>query len=404
MDPIAVRADVPVLARLLRGRPFVYFDSACTSLRVAPVIDAMAAHARETGGCHGRAAHRFGRETSDAYAAAREDVRAFLGARRPSEIVFVRNTTEAINVVASGFPLKPGDTVLTTDLEHNSNFLPWRRLAATRGVRHATFRVDVARGFDMAAFRAALTDGVRLVAVPHVSNLCGISFPIEEITRAAHRRGAVVLVDGAQGVLTHPVDVAALDVDFYTFSLHKVFGPTGLGVLYGREERLATVEPLLLGGDTVDDVTATGHTLAPLPQRLEAGIACYEAAAGARAALAYLRRIGPSALRAHAVALNRRATEGLLLHPKVRLVGPADAEARGTILNFHVPGLDSRALARLLDEREGVMVRPGKQCVHAWFHANGVPDTVRASFSAYNTVDEVDHFLATMAKVLAPLA
>jgi cysteine desulfurase/selenocysteine lyase len=324
-----------------------------------------------------------------------------MGATGADEIIFVRNATEALNLVAECLPLKPGDAVLTTGMEHNSNLLPWQRLARTRKVRHVVHGLDPVRGFDSDAFLRDLTPDVRLVSVFHVSNLCGIELPVEWIAMEARKRGVMTLIDGAQAVTTHSLDVASWGVDFYAFSFHKMFGPTGIGALFGRRDVLKGMPPFRVGGDTVLDTTYERATWAPAPQRFEAGVADLDGEVGAAAAARFVRDIGPDRIRAHAVALNARATEGLIRHPRVRLVGPTDASARNGILNFHVDGLDSRSLAGLLDERANIMVRYGRHCVHSWYHATGTPETIRASFSITNTIEDADRLVRTVESVLS---
>jgi cysteine desulfurase/selenocysteine lyase len=391
LDP-SLRRDFPALTQRVRGREPVYLDSACTTLRPEPVIQAVVALQRGPLGCHGRSNHSFGRATSEAYEGAREAARDFLGAAEAREIVFVRNTTEAINLVAWSFPWKAGDVVLTTDLEHNSNLLPWQRLARQGRVDHRIHRVDPRRGLDLAALERDLK-GVRLLALPHVSNLLGLTFPLADVARLARKAGAAVLVDGAQAVSTHPVDVAALGVDFYAFSFHKMFGPGGAGVLYGRLPQLETLRPFVAGGGTVEAVTYDDARFEPLPMRLEAGVGNYEAVIGGAAAIRYLRSIGQERLHRHVVELNRAATTGLRRVSRVEILGPEEPERRGGILSFHVRGMASEGLARMLDSSSGIMVRHGKLCVHPWFGARGVPDALRASFSAYNTAEEVRRFV-----------
>jgi len=398
-----IRRDFPVLQRRLDGKLPIYLDSACTSLRPEPVVQAMARFQLEQPGCHGRANHLFGRQVTAAYEQARADVARFVGAAQPTEIVFLRNTTEAINLLASCLALRPGDRVLCSSLEHNSNLLPWLRLTRTRRIRHVILPVDPARGFSMDALIQELKQGARLVSLLQVSNLCGIAYPIAEICAEAHRHGAWVLADGAQAVCSHEVDVQALGVDFYTFSFHKMFGPAGIGALYGRQELLERLPPYLVGGDTIEDTSYQRARWAKPPQRFEAGIPNYAGAVGAAAAIRYLQGIGQAALRQHVVALNRRASEGLLASPRVRLIGPVEAERRGGVLNFHVQGLGARGLASLLDRRAGIMVRYGKHCVNAWYQESGLPDSLRVSFSAYNTEDEADQLVATVLDVISML-
>jgi len=401
LDPARLRGDFPALRVEIGGRPPIYLDSACTTLRPEPVIRAMADFQRRAPACHGRSNHALGRETSRIYEGARDYIRRFLGAREAAEIIFVRNTTEALNLVAASLPLAAGDVVLTTSIEHNSNLLPWARRARRDGLRHRVHRVDLARGFDLAAFAADLSPAPRVVALPHVSNLCGLTLPVAEIAAAARAVGALVVVDGAQAVATHPVDVRALGVDFYALSFHKMFGPSGVGALYGRRESLESLSPFLVGGGTVDAATFTSADFEPLPMRLEAGICNYDGAVGAATAAAWLGRIGQRAAHEHAVALNRLATDRLRRLRRLHIIGPEDPAARGAVLSFYVDGVDSEAIARLLDTRENVMVRHGKLCVHAWFHDTGTPDAVRASFSVYNTAAEVERFARTVEGAVA---
>ncbi len=404
LDVERVRRDFPALARDIRGKPPIFLDNACTTLRPRPVIEAMARYQESGAACHGRAYHRFGREATEALHGAREAVRRFLGAASADEVVFVRNTTEAINLVARCLPLAPGARVLTTGMEHNSNLLPWQRLARAGAIRHEVLRVDPGVGLDLDALRAALKDGAALVSLFHVSNLCGIENPIPEVCREAHARGALVLVDGAQAVATRPTNVRELGADLYAFSLHKMFGPTGIGVLWARREVLARMRPFLLGGDTVRDATYEECVLEEPPARFEAGVAHVEGAVGARAAIEYLEAVGLDAVREHVTHLNRLATEAIADLPRIRLIGGEDASRRGAVLNLVVEGLDARALARVLDETDNIMVRAGRHCVHAWYRAEGVPDSIRASFALYNTESEVMVLVRALRRVLDMVA
>lgn len=404
LDVERVRRDFPALAREIRGRPAIFLDNACTTLRPRAVIEAVTRYQETGAACHGRSYHRFGREATDALEQAREAVRRFLGAASAEEVVFVRNTTEALNLVARCLPLPRGARVVTTGLEHNSNLLPWQALARDGSIRHEVLRMDPAAGLDLDALRAALKDGAGLVSLFHVSNLCGIENPIPEVCREAHARGALVLVDGAQAVATRPVNVREIGADLYAFSLHKMFGPTGIGVLWARREVLGRMRPFLLGGDTVRDATYAGCVLEDPPSRFEAGVANVEGAVGARAAVEYLESVGLEAIHQHVETLNRMATEAISALPRIRLIGPADAARRGAVLNFHVEGLEARGLARVLDETDNVMVRAGRHCVHAWYHAEGVPDSIRVSFALYNTESEVRTLARALRRVLDMVA
>jgi cysteine desulfurase/selenocysteine lyase len=401
-DPERIRGDFPALARSFRGRSPVYLDGACTSLRPEPVIEAVAQASRRGSGCVGRSEHRFAREAEEALAEARAAAARFVGAAA-SEVVFSRSTTDAINLVAAQGPWGRGDVVVTSTIEHNSNQLPWMRLARERGVEHRLHRIDVARGFDLQAFERDLPDKVALVALPLVSNLCGITLPAARIAKLVHARGGLLLLDAAQAATTCDLDVGALGADFLALSFHKMFGPAGIGLLWGRPGLLAAMTPAQVGGGTVDDVVGSRVDWSAVPDRFEAGVPDVEGAVGAAAAIDYLQGIGAAAIREHVVALNRRATEGLRRHRRLEIVGPVDAEARGGVLTFRAGGLKPEALARLLDGRENVMVRHGKLCAHTWFDREGPEEVVRASFSTWNTHDDVDRFVRTVSGALGLL-
>lgn len=404
LDVERVRADFPALTRDIRGKPPIFLDNACTTLRPRPVIEAMTHHLESRAACHGRAYHRFGREATEVLEGARDAIRRFLGADRADEVVFVRNTTEAINLVARSLPLPAGARVVTTGMEHNSNLLPWQRLARSGAIRHEILRVDPATGLDLDVLRDRLKERAALVSLFHVSNLCGIENPIPEVCREAHARGALVLVDGAQAVATRPVNVRDLGADLYAFSLHKMYGPSGIGVLWARRELLERMRPFLLGGDTVRDATYAECVLQDAPARFEAGVANVDGAVGAQAAVEYLEGVGLEAVHGHVTHLNRLATEAIAGLPRVRLIGPGDAAGRGAVLNLVIEGLDARSLARALDETDNVMVRAGRHCVHAWYRAEGIPDSIRVSFALYNTESEVEVLVRALHRVVDMVA
>lgn len=402
-DVEAIRDDFPALKRIVRGRPIVYFDNACTTLRPRQVIEAVARFQGLGAACHGRSYHLFGREATDALSAARESVKRFINARHADEIIFVRNTTEAINFVAYALGLREGARVLTSDLEHNSNFLPWQRLAISGAIRLDIVPLDPEEGFDLDLFRKKLP-GADLVSTFHISNVCGIENPVYEICREAHEAGALVLLDGAQAPCSVPIDVQAIGADFYAFSLHKMFGPTGIGVLFVRREVLPRLKPLLLGGHTVKEVSLDGHMLEEPPARFEAGVANLDGAVGAKAAIEYVQAIGVERMKAHVARLNTRATLKVLALGRARLIGPESALKRGAILNFFLEGLDSLAVARVLDEASNVMVRAGRHCAHAWYQKRRLQGSIRVSFAVYNTEDEVDIFAETLGKIVGLVA
>lgn len=402
LDFSTSRRDFPALAVKARGKPVVYFDNACMSLKPRQVVEAMERYYYEFPGCHGRVDHLFGRRTTEAFSEARRKFQRFVNARFAEQIVFTRNATEGINWAAQFLPLREGDTVLTSALEHNSNFLPWQRLARTKGIRHEFFELSEEGCWDEDAFRSALdrVEKLRLVSVVYTSNVTGVTLPIEEIVALAHERGAMVLVDAAQAAAHRAIDVQRLDADLLVLSAHKFFGPTGVGALYARRELLEKMTPPLTGGETVEDVTYVGHTLSGIPDRYEAGLQDYAGIIGAGAAIDYLSELDREAARDHEVQLNRSASEAVREMPGTRILGPEAAEERGSILNFVVEGIDPLEVANLLDETAGIMVRGGKHCCHAWYNQNGLRGSVRASFAFYNTADEVDRLVSTLRKVL----
>jgi len=387
-DVDALRADFPALSQTVDGKPVVYLDNACMTLKPEPVLEAMQAYYHEFPGCHGRAAHAFARRATDAYEAARGSMARLIGARSPRQVVFTKNTTEAVNLVASGLRWRDGDEVLTSDLEHNSNLLPWEDARRRNGVRIRRFALAPDGSFDREAFTRALTPSVRLVSVFHTSNVTGVSLPLPWIVDQAHANGSLVLVDASQGVGIDRVDVARLDVDLLAMSMHKVMGPTGVGLLYGKADLLEDLAPLLYGGEMISDVRYEEFSLAAVPDRFEAGLQNYAGIIGAGAAADYLGRLPVDEAAAHLTALNRCATEGLAGVERVRILGPERAEERHGVLNFQLQGTPSEHVARILDESRNIMVRAGVHCAHSWYHARGEETSVRASFYLYNTLDE----------------
>ncbi len=397
------RGDFPAL-RAEPGRTVpAYLDSACMSLVPTPVLRAMEGYYRDFPGCAGRSLHRFAEEVGRRYEEARTAYARWLGRRDPSGTVFVRNATEAINLVAQGLSYQRGDRVLVTDREHNSNLIVWQRLAAERGIRLETLRLPDDGAFDPDTFEAALAGGVRVVSFFHTSNLDGRSLPVREITERAHDRGAVVLFDGCQAAPHLKLDLDALGVDFYAVSAHKMLGPTGIGVLAAAPGPVAELRPLLLGGETVEWSTLTSHELRPPPHRFEAGLQNYAGVIGAHAALDYLARVGPEEIAAQQAALNRRVTSALAGEPRVTPLGPGDPDERPSIYAFCLDGIDPHDAALFLDEGHDVMVRSGMHCVHSWYERRGLTGNVRASFYLYNDRRDADALVAGVTELLERL-
>ncbi|EKP94705.1 SufS family cysteine desulfurase [Thermaerobacter subterraneus] len=404
-DPAVLRRDFPILQRTVHGRPLAYLDSAATSQKPAAVIDALAAFYRESNANVHRGIHTLAEEATAAYEGARARTAAFLGACE-DEIVFTRGTTEALNMVAWGWAfhhLQPGDTILVTLMEHHSNLVPWQQVAARGGFQLRAVPLTPDGRLDTEAFTRLLeAHRPRVVALAHMSNVLGTINPVPELARQARAAGAVVVVDGAQSVPHLPVDVGSLGADFLAFSAHKMLGPTGLGVLYGRRERLAEMEPLLGGGGMIRRVEVDRSTWADPPQRFEAGTPPIAEAAAFTAALDYLQRLGLEAVAAHERELVRYAWERLQQVPGLVLYGPGP-EHRGGVLSFTLEGVHPHDLAQVLDG-EGVAIRAGHHCTQPLHRHLGVVATARASFYIYNDRDDVDRLVDGIEKARRLLA
>ncbi len=378
------REEFPALAARPGRSPPVYLDSACMSLVPRPVLAAMEEYYRDFPGCAGRSLHRFSEQVGRRYEAARRRFAQFLGRSDPSGVVFVRNATEAINLVGQGLDWHAGDRVLVTDREHNSNLVVWQRLAQERGVRLASLALPDDGGFDGDRLEEELARGVRLVSFFHTSNLDGRSLPVREIVERAHDHGARVLFDGCQAAPHQRVELDRWGVDYYAVSAHKMLGPTGIGVLAGAPDAVRELRPLLVGGETVEWSTLTAHELRPPPYRFEAGLQNYAGVLGAHAALDYLDAVGLDVVEGRQHELNEAVTRAFAAEPRVHSLGPAEARDRPSIFAFTVDGVDPHDVAVFLDEGYDAMVRSGMHCVHSFYERRGIPGNVRASFNFYN--------------------
>jgi len=393
-DLEAVRADFPILTRRVHGRPLVYLDNAATTQKPAAVLDAERdCYERYYANIH-RGVHLLSVESTDAYEVVREKVRAFVNAAETREIVFVRGTTEAINLVAQTYGRRnvgPGDEVLITALEHHSNIVPWQLLCEEKGAKLRVAPIDRTGTLDVAALRALVTDRTRIVAVAHVSNALGTVNPIREIVEIAHAREVPVLVDGAQAISRLPVDVQALGCDFYAFSGHKLYGPSGVGVLWGRENLLEAMPPWQGGGDMISSVTFEKTTYNVLPYKFEAGTPNIAGAIGLGAAIDYVRALGIERIGRHEDSLLAKATRAVGAIPGVTLVGTAREKA--AVLSFTMDCVHPHDIGTVLD-RNGIAVRTGHHCAQPVMDFFGVPATARASFALYNTPQEIDALVA----------
>jgi len=389
-----VRADFPILGRRINGKPLVYLDSAATSQKPAAVIDVMDDYYRRYNANPHRGVYTISEEATAAYEGARQRVARFINAGSPKEVIFTRNTTEAINLVRFSWGranIGAGDGILLTEMEHHSNLVPWQLLASEVSARLEFLCIDDDGLLQLDALERQL-DGIRLLAITHQSNTLGTINPIKAITDAAHRAGALVLVDGAQAVPHMPVDVQDLGVDFYAFSGHKMCGPTGIGVLWARRALLEAMPPFLGGGDMIKRVKLTEATWNDLPWKFEAGTPSVAEGIGLGAAVDYLTQFGMDAVRAHERTLVDYAMEKLQDVPGITVYGPRDPEVHGGAISFTLPDIHPHDLATLVD-REGIAVRAGHHCTQPLMDRLGVAATTRASFYVYNRPDEVDQLV-----------
>jgi cysteine desulfurase / selenocysteine lyase len=403
LDVARIRKDFPILERKVRGgRPLVYLDSANTSQKPRSVIDAMTEFfERHNANIH-RANHELGEEATEAYESARLKAAEFIGARDETEVVFTKNISEGINLVAYAlgnatamgtgpqrFRLRPGDEILITEMEHHSNIVPWQLLCQRTGARLRWFGVTPDGRLDTSAIDELINERTKMVALAHQSNVLGTINPVAMIAARAHAVGALVLADAAQSVPHMPVNVADLGADFLGFTGHKLCGPTGIGVLWGRRELLDEMPPFLGGGEMIETVAMEGTTFAPPPHKFEAGTMPIGQAVGLAAAMDYLTDVGRDAVRAHEQELLAHALAELTAIGGLRILGPTEPVDRGAAVSFELDGLHPHDIGQVLDER-GIAVRAGHHCAKPLHQALGVQSSTRASFYLYNTHDEVD--------------
>ena len=390
LDVEAIREDFPILRRTVRhDKPLVYLDSGATSQHPVQVLDAERAYYELHNAAAHRGTHLLGEEATEIYEGTRAKLAAFLGAASPDEIVFTKSATEAINLVAFGLTssVGPGDEILITEAEHHANLVPWQQLCARTGATLRWFTMLPDGRLDVDP--SLITDRTRVVAVTGQSNVTGVIPPVAEIARLAHEAGAMVLVDGAQSVPHHPVDVAALGADFLAFSGHKMLGPLGLGVLWGRYSKLDALPPFLTGGSMIEVVRMEETTFLPPPARFEPGVPPVAQAAGLGAAVDYLTALGMDNVAAHEESLTAHALDALREIPGVRIIGPDTTKDRGGTVAFEVAGVHPHDVGQVLDEL-GVAVRTGHHCAWPLHRALGCQASTRASFYVYNTHAEID--------------
>jgi cysteine desulfurase / selenocysteine lyase len=396
-DVAAARAQFPILRRQVNGHPLVYLDNAASAQKPRSVMEAMTAASETAYANVHRGLHTLANETTEAYESAREAVRRLLGARTAAEIVFTKGATEAVNLVASAYgrSLGAGDEIVLTQMEHHANIVPWHFLRERQGVVLRFVPVTDDGRLDMAAYRALLGPRTRMVAASHMSNVLGTVNPVAEIIAEAHAAGALTLIDGAQAVVHGAVDVQVLDADFYVFSGHKLYGPTGIGALYGKADLLAAMPPYQGGGEMIETVTLEAITYADPPYRFEAGTPPILEAIGLGAAITWLESLDREAVALHEHTLYARVKERLNGANWFTEIGTAPG--KGAIFAFNVEGAHAHDVAQILD-RYGIAVRAGTHCAEPLLRRFGVTSSARASFALYNTLDEADSFVDALIK------
>jgi cysteine desulfurase/selenocysteine lyase len=389
MDVSKYRKDFPILNS--DDSP-VYLDSACMTLRPQAVIDAITDYYTNYPACGGRSVHKLSWQVTENFEMARDSLRRFMGAEKSSEIVFTKNATESMNIVANGLNLKQGDRVLTSDKEHNANVVPWHHLAKYKGIKYDVLPAKDNYYFDIEALKESLDSKTKLFSFVHTSNLDGHTNPAKEIVEICHDKGIRVMIDTAQSAPHKEVNVVDLDVDFAAVSAHKFCGPSGMGALYGKYDELKELIPTYVGGSTVVNSTYKDYELLPPPSCFEPGLQNYAGAIGSGAAAEYIMDIGRDNIQEHENKLNKLMTKELADVESLNLVGPSDANQRGGIFSFNVDGWDPTEIAMHLDEEYNVAIRSGMHCVHSWFNSRGIAGTARASVYLYNNENDVLSF------------
>ena len=391
LDIAAIRADFPILSRQVHGRPLVYLDNAATTQKPRQVIDALVDYYSNTNANIHRGLHTLAEEATAAYELTRQKTADFIGAASPREVVFTRNTTESLNLLAYtlGARLRPGDEIILSALEHHSNLVPWQLVTQRTGARLRFIELDADGEFDLDQARTLFNQRTRIVSIAHMSNVLGTIAPVAELSEMARAVDATMIIDAAQSVPHLPLDVASLGADFAAFSAHKMLGPTGVGVLWGRQELLADLDPFLGGGEMISVVNREESSWAALPHKFEAGTPNIADVVAFGAALDYLSAVGMQTVREHDHALTAYAMDRLSAIEGLEIYGPADAERRGAVVAFNYADIHSHDIATILD-RGGVAVRAGHHCAQPLMRTLAVPATARASFYIYNEMFEID--------------
>ena len=389
MDISKFRRDFPLLNS--DDNP-TYLDSACMTLRPQSVIDAITDYYTNYPACGGRSVHKLSWQVTENFEMARDQIRRFMGAEKSTEIVFTKNATEGMNIVANGLNLKKGDKVLTSDKEHNANVVPWHHLAKYKGIKYDVLPAKDNYFFDIEALKETLTSDTKIFSFVHSSNLDGHSNPAKEIIEICHDKGVRVMMDAAQSAPHKEVNVVDLDVDFAAVSAHKFCGPSGMGALYGKYEELEKLIPTYVGGSTVVNSTYEDYKLLPPPSCFEPGLQDYAGAIGAGVAADYVMEVGRDNIKEHENKLNKLMSNKLKDIDSISIVGPEDVSQRGGIFSFNIDGWDPTEIAMHLDEEYNIAIRSGMHCVHSWFNSRNIEGTARASVYLYNNEADIIKF------------
>ncbi|RJU84361.1 MAG: cysteine desulfurase [Candidatus Poseidoniales archaeon] len=396
-----LRNDFPTLCQ---DNPPAYLDNACVTLKPQQVIDSISDYYSKYPGCGGRSVHRYGTQVSRLVQQSRNTVAKFINANNPNEMVFTRNATHSINQIAKGLSWERGDIILTGDREHNSNLVPWMQLKEEFGIDHRVVKSNPDNSFNMQNFEDACSeagDKLKLVSMSHVGNLDGVKIPIKEIASITHDHNALISVDGAQSTPHMKVDVQDLDIDFLSFSIHKMCGPSGMGGLWGRSELLENLRTIQAGGQTVTTTTYDSLEWAKPPGKFEGGLGNFAGLIASGSAIEYLSKLDMDAVHEHEVNLNRIMTKGINHLDGIEIIGPENPEMRGGICSILMNKLPAHDIAILLDDAAGVMVRSGQHCVHSWFNERGHKDgSLRASAYLYNTEEDAKLFVDTFCEAV----
>ena len=399
-----LRQDFPTLRD---HKAPIYLDNACMTLRPQSVIDAIDTYYSKHPSCGGRSIHGYANQVSKKMSNSRRKVSDFFNSPNPSQVIFTQNTTNSLNQVAKGLSWQEGDVVLTSDREHNSNLIPWLQLEREQGIDHRVVSSLPDNRFDIEAFEAACAEAgnrLRMVSMPQVGNLDGVEYPIAEIASIAHDHGALMMVDAAQSAPHMPLDVQKMDVDFMAASVHKMLGPSGVGILWGKDELLQEMRTISAGGETVKWSEYGDFEWAGIPHRFEGGLSNYAGIIGAGAAIDYLEKVGMERIHEHENKLNSILSKGVKDLHGISIIGPEDATLRGGICSMILDGIEAHDLAIVLDESANIMMRSGMHCVHSWFRSRGLEDgSLRASCYFYNTEDEIRKVVETMQELHSAL-